>query len=248
MRVEVFSWWTAPGEAEALQSLMDLHREHYPGARIFNAATTPEVLSGGLQAKELLQQRLEAGEPPCRCARPWPSIVGALRRSPRSASLRCSARRTRADLAPTSCPRSGTALAARGRRRGGVQQRGRIGQLASARQRHPATDLTPANLHRSSAKRDGDEVCLEAAWVLQLVRALEQAEKNVLHEVVQLLVGPQAATQHTPTTAECRARSRSLRDGCPSGGPRAEPRRPRHPAEGRSGCRASPSEALEHGP
>lgn len=62
--VEVFSWWTAPGEAEALQSLIDLHRKRFPNARIFNAATDPELLSGGMEAKVVLQDRLRAGDPP----------------------------------------------------------------------------------------------------------------------------------------------------------------------------------------
>jgi glucose/mannose transport system substrate-binding protein len=62
--VEVFSWWTAPGEAEALQSLIDLHKDRYPNARIFNAATDPALISGGTEAKEVLRQRLEKGEPP----------------------------------------------------------------------------------------------------------------------------------------------------------------------------------------
>jgi glucose/mannose transport system substrate-binding protein len=64
VEVEVFSWWTAPGEAEALQSLFDLHRRKFPTSRIFNAATDPKVVSGGVQAKEVLQARLLAGDPP----------------------------------------------------------------------------------------------------------------------------------------------------------------------------------------
>ncbi|RYZ02365.1 MAG: carbohydrate ABC transporter substrate-binding protein [Myxococcales bacterium] len=62
--VEVFSWWTAPGEAEALQSLIDLHKDRYPNARIFNAATDPALISGGTEAKQVLRERLEAGDPP----------------------------------------------------------------------------------------------------------------------------------------------------------------------------------------
>ncbi len=62
--VEVFSWWTAPGESEALQSLIDLHKVRYPHARIFNAATDPSVISGGAEAKQVLRERLEAGAPP----------------------------------------------------------------------------------------------------------------------------------------------------------------------------------------
>jgi glucose/mannose transport system substrate-binding protein len=64
VKVEVFSWWTAPGEAEALQSLIDLNKKNYPNARIFNAATDPGVISGGTEAKEVLRQRMEDGDPP----------------------------------------------------------------------------------------------------------------------------------------------------------------------------------------
>lgn len=64
VQVEVFSWWTAPGEAEALQSLVDLHADKYPNERIYNAATDPKVVSGGNEAKAVLQDRLEAGDPP----------------------------------------------------------------------------------------------------------------------------------------------------------------------------------------
>lgn len=64
VQVEVFSWWTAPGEAQALQSLVDLHVATYPKERIYNAATDPKVISGGNEAKAILQERLEAGDPP----------------------------------------------------------------------------------------------------------------------------------------------------------------------------------------
>jgi glucose/mannose transport system substrate-binding protein len=64
VQVEVFSWWTAPGEAEALQSLVDLHADNYPNERIYNAATDPKVISGGTEAKAVLQERLEKGDPP----------------------------------------------------------------------------------------------------------------------------------------------------------------------------------------
>jgi glucose/mannose transport system substrate-binding protein len=64
VKVEVFSWWTAPGEAEALQSLVDLHVQEFPLERIYNAATDPKVISGGIEAKAVLRDRLEAGDPP----------------------------------------------------------------------------------------------------------------------------------------------------------------------------------------
>jgi glucose/mannose transport system substrate-binding protein len=62
--VEIFSWWTAPGEAEALQSLVDLHKHRQPSARVVNAATDSRVISGGVEAKQVLQTRLEEGNPP----------------------------------------------------------------------------------------------------------------------------------------------------------------------------------------
>lgn len=62
--VEVFSWWTAPGEAEALQELVALHRTNYPKQRIYNAATDPAIISGGQDAKAVLQTRLDDGDPP----------------------------------------------------------------------------------------------------------------------------------------------------------------------------------------
>jgi len=52
--VEVFSWWTAPGEAEALQSLMNLHNTNFPHERIYNAATDPKLVSGGVEAMKVL--------------------------------------------------------------------------------------------------------------------------------------------------------------------------------------------------
>jgi glucose/mannose transport system substrate-binding protein len=64
LTVEVFSWWRAPGEAEALQSLLDLHEKEYPNEHIYNAATDPKVVSGGNEAKVVLQDRLMAGDPP----------------------------------------------------------------------------------------------------------------------------------------------------------------------------------------
>jgi len=57
--VEVFSWWTAPGEAEALQALVDVHQERYPNARVFNAAA-----ASGETARQTLDFRLTHGQPP----------------------------------------------------------------------------------------------------------------------------------------------------------------------------------------
>jgi len=57
--VEIFSWWTQPGEIEALQSLFDLYKEDNAHSNIFNAAE-----ASGTEAKEVLTERLEDNDPP----------------------------------------------------------------------------------------------------------------------------------------------------------------------------------------
>src|SRR5688572_20938152 len=57
--VELFSWWTAPGEAESLQALVDAHELAQPNARIFNAAA-----ASGTRARQTLTERLARNEPP----------------------------------------------------------------------------------------------------------------------------------------------------------------------------------------
>lgn len=58
-QLEVFSWWVQPGEIEALQALFDLYQDERPGQRIFNAAEKT-----GPTAKQVLGERLDAGDPP----------------------------------------------------------------------------------------------------------------------------------------------------------------------------------------
>ncbi|MEO6599470.1 MAG: ABC transporter substrate-binding protein [Polyangiaceae bacterium] len=57
--VELFSWWTAPGEGEALQALIATHRQTHPHARLFNAAA-----ASGSRAQALLAERLKGPHPP----------------------------------------------------------------------------------------------------------------------------------------------------------------------------------------
>lgn len=57
--VELFAWWIAPGEAEALQALVDVHKVPHANARIFNSAA-----DSGTNARDLLKQRLADGDPP----------------------------------------------------------------------------------------------------------------------------------------------------------------------------------------
>jgi hypothetical protein len=57
--IELFSWWIAPGEAEALQAVIDLNRTNHPNERIFNAGAV-----SGMDARALLAQRLADNNPP----------------------------------------------------------------------------------------------------------------------------------------------------------------------------------------
>lgn len=57
--VEMFSWWIGPGEAEALEALLQVHAERNPTATIFNAAA-----ESGDAAKALLAERMNEGDPP----------------------------------------------------------------------------------------------------------------------------------------------------------------------------------------
>jgi glucose/mannose transport system substrate-binding protein len=56
--VEVFSWWYAPGEAEAVEALTTVHHGLHPAARVFNTAFSGE------SAGKALDQRLREDDPP----------------------------------------------------------------------------------------------------------------------------------------------------------------------------------------
>lgn len=57
--VELFSWWTAAGEAEALDALVGVFSERYPDVQVINAAAGDPT-----RARERLRERMDAGEPP----------------------------------------------------------------------------------------------------------------------------------------------------------------------------------------
>jgi len=60
-KLEIFSWWTAGGEAQALNALYAVYRKHYPGVEIVNA-----VVAGGAgsNAQGTLQRRMLMNNPP----------------------------------------------------------------------------------------------------------------------------------------------------------------------------------------
>jgi len=59
--VEVYSWWTAGGEADGLNALIDTFKTEYPGITFINATAKG---GSGTVARELLKQRLAQNQPP----------------------------------------------------------------------------------------------------------------------------------------------------------------------------------------
>ncbi len=57
--VEIFSWWTSGGESDALQAVLDIHKERIPKASVTNAA-----VDFADKAREKLQDRMEKAIPP----------------------------------------------------------------------------------------------------------------------------------------------------------------------------------------
>src|SRR4030042_3234932 len=59
--VEVFSWWTAGGEAEGLQAMIDIFNQKYPDVEFINATVAG---GAGTEAKPVLIARMTGGDPP----------------------------------------------------------------------------------------------------------------------------------------------------------------------------------------
>jgi glucose/mannose transport system substrate-binding protein len=60
-KLEVFSWWTSGGEADALNTLFNQFKTYNPTAEIINATIAG---GGGSNARAVLQTRLAGGDPP----------------------------------------------------------------------------------------------------------------------------------------------------------------------------------------
>ena len=60
-KLEVFSWWTSGGEADALDALFNQFKTYNPTAEIINATVAG---GGGSNARAVLQTRLAGGDPP----------------------------------------------------------------------------------------------------------------------------------------------------------------------------------------
>ena len=59
--LEIFSWWTSPGEAAALQTLYDAFLAAHSGVEIINSTVAG---GAGVNAQAVLQTRLQGNEPP----------------------------------------------------------------------------------------------------------------------------------------------------------------------------------------
>jgi len=60
-QVEVYSWWTGPGEEDGLRAMVADFQHRYPGIRFVNAAVSG---GAGSNAKAILATRLLANDPP----------------------------------------------------------------------------------------------------------------------------------------------------------------------------------------
>src|SRR5512135_3856542 len=60
-KLEMFSWWTAGGEADGLNEMYKLYKSKYPNVEIVNATVAG---GAGTNAKAVLSTRLTGGDPP----------------------------------------------------------------------------------------------------------------------------------------------------------------------------------------
>src|SRR6266508_3452820 len=59
--LEIFSWWTAGGEADGLAEMFKIYKQKYSGVTIINAAVAG---GAGSNAKAVLATRMQGGKPP----------------------------------------------------------------------------------------------------------------------------------------------------------------------------------------
>src|SRR5687767_3955652 len=60
-KLEIFSWWTNPGEADGLAAMYDIYTQQNPGVEIINATVSG---GAGTNAKTVLVTRMQGGQPP----------------------------------------------------------------------------------------------------------------------------------------------------------------------------------------
>ncbi|MDQ5824997.1 MAG: ABC transporter substrate-binding protein [Chloroflexota bacterium] len=60
-KMEFFSWWTAGGEAEGKNDILNLYKQLYPNVEVIDAAVAG---GGGDRAKAVLKTRMQGNDPP----------------------------------------------------------------------------------------------------------------------------------------------------------------------------------------
>src|SRR5437016_13243275 len=60
-KLEIFSWWTAGGEADGLAEMFKIYKQKYSDVQIVNATVAG---GAGTNAKAVLKTRMEGGKPP----------------------------------------------------------------------------------------------------------------------------------------------------------------------------------------
>ncbi|MDQ7844802.1 MAG: ABC transporter substrate-binding protein, partial [Armatimonadota bacterium] len=60
-KLEIFSWWTAGGEADGLNAMFEIYKKRFPGVEIINATVAG---GAGTNAKAVLKTRMQGGDPP----------------------------------------------------------------------------------------------------------------------------------------------------------------------------------------
>jgi len=60
-KLEIFSWWTAGGEADGLNAMFQVYKKQYPTVQIINATVAG---GAGTNAKAVLKTRMQGGDPP----------------------------------------------------------------------------------------------------------------------------------------------------------------------------------------
>jgi len=60
-KLEIFSWWTGPGEKDGLAEMFNIYKKRYPSVTITNSAVAG---GAGSTAKAVLATRMQGGRPP----------------------------------------------------------------------------------------------------------------------------------------------------------------------------------------
>ena len=59
--LEIFSWWTAGGEAQGLEAMLKIFQAQYPNVKVINATVAG---GAGVNARAVLATRMQGGDPP----------------------------------------------------------------------------------------------------------------------------------------------------------------------------------------